>query len=55
MILLNAFAVMAPCSSIGLYGVISSRRPEHAGTRYPPALGAQRKDVLLVVLSQGMK
>ncbi len=57
MILLNAFAVVALLlSSIGLYGVISYLVGQHThelGIRL--ALGAQRKDVLLLVLSQGMK
>jgi predicted permease len=57
MILLNAFAVVAlVLSSIGMYGVISylvGQRTQELGIRL--ALGAQRKDVLLVVLSQGMK
>jgi putative ABC transport system permease protein len=57
MILLNAFAVVAlVLSSIGLYGVISylvGQSTYEVGIRL--ALGAQRKDVLLVVLSQGMK
>jgi predicted permease len=57
MILLNAFAVVAlVLSSIGLYGVISYLVGQHTqefGIRL--ALGAQRKDVLLLVLSQGMK
>jgi len=57
MILLNAFAVVAlVLSGIGLYGVISYLVGQHTqeiGIRL--ALGAQRKDVLLLVLSQGMK
>jgi putative ABC transport system permease protein len=57
MILLNAFAVVAlVLSSIGLYAVISylvGQSTQEIGIRL--ALGAQRKDVLLVVLSQGMK
>ena len=57
MILLNAFAVVAlGLSGIGLYGVISYLVGQHTqeiGIRL--ALGAQRKDVLLLVLSQGMK
>ncbi len=57
MILLNAFAVVAlVLSSIGLYGVISylvGQSTHELGIRL--ALGAQRRDVLLLVLSQGMK
>jgi len=57
MILLNAFAVVALLlSGIGLYGVISYLVGQHTqeiGIRL--ALGAQRKNVLLLVLSQGMK
>jgi predicted permease len=57
MILLNAFAVMAlMLASIGLYGVISYLVGQHThelGIRL--ALGAQRKDVLLLVLRRGMK
>jgi predicted permease len=57
MTLLNAFAVVALLlSSIGLYGVISylaSQRTHELGIRI--ALGAQRSDVLGLVLNHGMK
>jgi ABC-type antimicrobial peptide transport system permease subunit len=57
MILLNAFAIVALLlSSIGLYGVISYLVGQHThelGIRI--ALGAQRRDMLLLVLSQSMK
>jgi putative ABC transport system permease protein len=57
MILLDVFAAVALLlASVGLYGVISyvaGQRTHELGIRV--ALGAQRREVLVLVLSHGMK